>query len=101
MGTTKKGAHDKNSIRRRRLKVRLSEAQNHRCCYCGVQLVFGGTSPQSWTFEHVRPRAHGGKTSFGNCVIACRACNEARDTMPVREFLKQIAPPDPGAREEV
>ncbi len=40
------------------------------CQYCGVQP--GG---DAITVDHVIPRAHGGPTSWTNCVAACVRCN--------------------------
>ena len=57
------------------LKDRLCEAQNWRCCYCGVKMEDGGTKP---TFEHVIPRSKGGAHEESNLVIACRDCNMKR-----------------------
>ncbi len=38
-----------------------------QCVYCG--------SPDELTFDHVRPRRLGGKTSWDNIVAACARCN--------------------------
>lgn len=37
------------------------------CAYCG--------SKSDLTIDHVIPKTKGGKTSFENCVTACRPCN--------------------------
>lgn len=39
------------------------------CAYCGRV---------GSTVDHVVPRAHGGATSWLNCVVACRDCNAAK-----------------------
>ena len=41
-----------------------------KCCYCG--------SPKELTIDHVIPKARGGKSSFENCVSACRPCNNLK-----------------------
>lgn len=61
-----------NSIVKRGIRERLSEAQNHRCCYCGGDLRI------SATIDHIRPRAFGGKNRMDNFVVACEPCNKAR-----------------------
>jgi 5-methylcytosine-specific restriction endonuclease McrA len=40
------------------------------CAYCGHQF-----EDRDLTFEHVIPRAQGGKTTWTNIVAACTACN--------------------------
>ena len=39
-----------------------------KCMYCG-------TKQKKLTIDHVKPISRGGKTSFDNCVAACRPCN--------------------------
>ncbi len=64
------------SKRRKRLIKRLGEAQNHRCCYCGIVVVYEGTQTRKKaTLERVVPGAIGGTYCFSNCVIACNRCN--------------------------
>ncbi len=40
------------------------------CQYCGVE-----RAPRELTFDHVLPRAKGGKTTWENIVTACKRCN--------------------------
>lgn len=42
-----------------------------RCQYCGV----APRSPRQLNFDHVVPRARGGRTCWENIVTACLACN--------------------------
>lgn len=44
-----------------------------RCQYCSVKL----SRPES-TYDHVTPRAQGGKTRWENIVIACVPCNQRK-----------------------
>lgn len=39
-----------------------------RCAYCGCR-------KDRLSIDHVIPRSRGGKTSFENCVAACKTCN--------------------------
>lgn len=39
-----------------------------RCAYCGH-------SRDRLSIDHIIPRSRGGKTTFENCVAACKACN--------------------------
>ncbi len=60
------------------LKDRLSEAQNHRCCWCGKRMDGAGPRDEQPTFEHVVPLSRGGEDSPVNLVIACYKCNQRR-----------------------
>jgi 5-methylcytosine-specific restriction endonuclease McrA len=42
----------------------------YSCCYCGHR-----HPSEDLTFDHVIPRAIGGKTSWENIVLACGPCN--------------------------
>lgn len=75
---------------KRRLREQLSEAQNHRCAYCGADVRTGAT------MEHVIPRARGGRCVWANLVIACRGCNmerRARDAMAFWHARNAPRPP--------
>jgi hypothetical protein len=58
-----------------RLFTCLSEAQNWRCCYCGVRT----NEPESSipTIEHIIPKNLGGLDHPDNMAMACRECNQA------------------------
>lgn len=45
------------------------------CQYCNLKL-----SPSQITIDHVIPRAQGGINSFLNCVVACKECNNKKDS---------------------
>jgi 5-methylcytosine-specific restriction endonuclease McrA len=60
------------------LRNRLAEAQNWRCCYCGIRMMGEGQDHDAPTFEHIIPRALGGKDEEGNVAIACHDCNSER-----------------------
>ncbi len=76
--------------KRRRVR-RLSEAQNHRCCYCGcpVEPVWGLAN--SATLEHVIRRADGGPSHQGNLVVACAGCNNRRGNQDAYDYAAAIA----------
>jgi len=44
------------------------------CAYCGTEIE----DIRDCTIDHIVPRSQGGKTSFGNCVTACRSCNNKK-----------------------
>lgn len=54
---------------RRRLLVR----DGHSCRYCGAKL-----GKNEITIDHVIPKSKGGKTTYQNCVICCRDCNNKK-----------------------
>ena len=61
-----------------------------RCVYCG-------TKEGRLTIDHVRPKALGGKSTFENCVCACKDCNNKKGnkTCQVAEMFpktKMVAP---------
>lgn len=64
----------------RRLFTCLCEAQNHRCCWCGVRMdEMAPDKRDRPTFEHVIPLSDGGTDSpDDNLAVACRACNLGR-----------------------
>ena len=43
----------------------------YKCVYCGVK-------EKRLTIDHVIPQSRGGKTTFDNCVAACRPCNHSK-----------------------
>lgn len=58
------------------------------CQYCGAQ-----PGSEELTIDHVIPRAHGGVSSWTNCVLACFDCNSRKaDRMPqqARMNLKRV-----------
>lgn len=90
------------------MRFRLSGEQNHRCAYCGERMLFPrelkhprrGKGSQTdaalaerfrrATFEHVRPRSHGGADHWHNGVAACEFCNLFRNTAPPMEAFRAI-----------
>jgi hypothetical protein len=73
-----------------RLRQRLSEAQAHRCCYCGIALVGAGNERNAATLEHVIPVCIGGWTGYSNIVVACRLCNFGRGTMLAASYFALV-----------
>ncbi len=72
-----------------RFNVFLRDA--FRCQYCGQK-----NKAKDLTFDHVIPRARGGRTSWENIVTACRSCNRAKGAhMPENEFRPMRMPKQP------
>lgn len=59
----------------------IRERDQFTCRYCGQ---FGNT------VDHVWPRSRGGICTPANCVCACQACNNLKDSLSVAEFLGLI-----------
>jgi hypothetical protein len=81
--------------------VPLCEAQNWRCCYCGIHMELGRErmwTDQTWrattgvgaTIEHVVPRVAGGTNDWFNLAAACRLCNNARSAMKAERYLRFV-----------
>ncbi len=49
-----------------------------KCVYCGVTGV-------RFTIDHVKPKSKGGKSSFENCVCACKSCNNKKGRKTCKE----------------
>lgn len=60
--------------------------QRGRCHYCGRRVP-----ADELTMDHVVPVARGGKSSKGNIVPSCRACNqEKRHLTPAERILSEL-----------
>jgi hypothetical protein len=69
---------------------RLCEAQNWRCCYCGITLATGRPGNDTATMEHVVPKVAGGSNDWSNLVAACKLCNNARSAMKALKYLRYV-----------
>ncbi len=52
------------------------------CAYCGIYLRFCHA-----TIDHVMPRSAGGSNDPSNLVLACNACNQAKDDLHPSEVV--------------
>jgi hypothetical protein len=62
-------------------RSRLLKADPH-CTYCGC-LVRAKTA----TLDHVIPKSQGGRSTEGNLVLCCKACNSVKAARPPGEFV--------------
>ena len=87
---------DEARIRREREKARQLRKQSwwkNRiakgiCHYCGRSVP-----PQELTLDHLVPLARGGRSTKGNCVPACKECNNRKkDLLPVEweDYLHKL-----------
>ena len=51
-------------------KKNIMVRDDFKCVYCGSTIQL--------TIDHIVPVSRGGKTSFENCVTACRKCNHSK-----------------------
>lgn len=62
---------------------------NGKCQYCGHK-----TARPNATYDHVVPRAQGGKTEWTNIVIACTDCNQRKgNRTPAQAAMKLLSTP--------
>lgn len=54
-------------------KVNIFTRDGGKCSYCGVKKPM-----KEMNYDHVVPRRLGGKTEWGNIVLSCYFCNEAK-----------------------
>ena len=54
---------------------------NSRCVYCGAKAE---------EIDHIVPKSSGGTNSTYNLVAACRACNEKKSNLSLKEFGKLV-----------
>ena len=59
----------------------LLEKWDRTCAYCGKKDV-------PLEIEHIKPKSKGGSNRISNLALACRACNQEKNNMPIEEFLK-------------
>lgn len=75
-------------------KLALFNRDGWRCQYCDKCL-----SKDTATVDHVMPSSRGGKTSWHNCVAACKPCNKKKANNTPEEakmrLLKQPSDPLP------
>lgn len=66
------------------LKHKVLTKYNKRCAYCGVKLS------NSFTIDHINPRAIGGTNTLSNLNPSCRDCNQYKGAATLEEFRKQL-----------
>lgn len=64
----------------------LSEAQNHKCCWCGRVITELRNRKNSATIEHVQPRSLGGPDHPDNYAVSCDRCNSKRGTIVADDY---------------
>jgi Restriction endonuclease len=62
------------------VREHLLQKWDRKCAYCGKENV-------PLEVEHIHPLSKGGSNRISNLTIACRPCNEKKNSRDVREFL--------------
>lgn len=76
-------------------RSKLSEAQNHKCCWCGLLTTDRRDLPNSSTIEHIQPKSLGGEDTLDNMAMSCHKCNQRRRTKTSDEFMLELASGNP------
>jgi 5-methylcytosine-specific restriction protein A len=76
--------------RRKARELRSSQWWKRRlakgvCHYCGQS-----TLPKALTMDHIVPIARGGRSTKGNVVTACKACNNAKKQLLPMEWEEYL-----------
>ena len=67
----------------------IFKRDHYTCQYCGAQ-----PGAEELTIDHVLPRSQRGTSTWGNCVLACVACNKRKaDRTPVQAGMTLKRPP--------
>jgi 5-methylcytosine-specific restriction endonuclease McrA len=70
-------------------RVNIYARDGYRCQYCGAVCTVA-----ELTYDHVIPRAQGGRTTWENIVSACYACNRDKaNRTPVQAGMKLRSAP--------
>jgi len=70
-------------------RVNIYGRDGWKCQYCGTKKATG-----ELTYDHVIPRAHGGKTSWDNIVTCCVECNSRKGgRTPAQAGMKLLSLP--------
>jgi 5-methylcytosine-specific restriction endonuclease McrA len=70
----------------------LYQRDSFACQYCGAK-----PKVEELTIDHVLPKARGGRTTWRNCVTACRGCNLKKGDHTLAEvgFTLRLRPEPP------
>ena len=64
-----------------KLRSFVFSRSNNKCVYCGAKAE---------EIDHVVPRANGGTNSVHNLVASCRACNQMKSNLSLKDFGKLV-----------
>lgn len=71
--------YQQGNLYQNKLKSFIFSRSNGKCVYCGAKAT---------EIDHVVPRSSGGSNSICNLVASCRACNQMKSNLTLKEFGK-------------
>lgn len=71
----------------------LYKRDHGKCYICGKHLILNDkyNRPDAPTIEHVVPICKGGTHTWDNVRLACRACNNAKGTKLLKEYIEKAS----------
>ena len=63
---------------------RVFDRTKGRCAYCGDRLTLN-----TYTIDHITPRAYGGSEDERNMVASCHQCNNSKKDLTVEEYRRK------------
>ena len=73
--------YQQGSLYQKKLRDFIFFRSNGKCSYCGKQ---------AQEIDHIVPRSKGGTNSVNNLTATCRACNEKKSNLSLKEFGKLV-----------
>ena len=73
--------YQQGSLYQKKLRDFIFFRSNGKCSYC---------SKQAQEIDHIVPRSKGGTNSVNNLTATCRACNEKKSNLSLKEFGKLV-----------
>ena len=74
-------AYQQGPLYQQKLRSFIFGRSNGKCVYCGAKAT---------EIDHVIPRSNGGTNSTYNLVASCRACNQMKSNLTLKEFGKLV-----------
>lgn len=74
-------AYQQGPLYKNKLRSFIFNLSNGKCVYCGAKAE---------EIDHIIPRSNGGTNSTYNLVAACRACNQMKSNLSLKEFGKLV-----------
>ena len=74
-------AYQQGPLYQQKLRSFIFGRSNNKCVYCGAKAT---------EIDHVIPRANGGTNSTYNLVASCRACNQMKSNLSLKDFGKLV-----------
>ena len=74
-------AYQQGPLYQQKLRSFIFSRSNNKCVYCGAKAT---------EIDHVIPRSSGGTNSVHNLVASCRACNQKKSNLSLKDFGKLV-----------